>query len=305
MAKQTTNTAMGPIVDISIDSLAPFPINPFGLYTGQQLEDLVESIQANGVLVPIIVRPLEKGGYEILSGHNRVEASKLASLETVPAVVRDDLNDAESLLVLVETNLLQRSITDMHHSERAIALSIHYDAIKSQGRRTDLINEVQELLKDDAEGLFTTSGQVGQKLGSRKRVAFEQGLSERNVARYLRVSRLIKPHLDRLDSGAFALQTAVSLSYLSEAEQELVDEVLTTEHYRLSMADADALRHAKRPLTRKAVVQIVKDPGHDAAKTPPPLRLEQEFLSRYFKPEQDHDEIAAIIAKALDQYFNK
>ena len=302
MSKQSI---MGPVTEIPIGSLVPYPINPFGLYTGQRLEDMVESIQANGVLVPIIVRPLGGDTYEVLSGHNRVEASRLASLETVPAVVRDDLSDDEALFVLVETNLLQRSIADMSHSERAVALGMHYNAIKSQGRRTDLIKEVEELLRDDADGGSGTSGQVGQKLGSRKLVASEQGLSERNVARYLRINRLIQPFKDRLDSGVFALQTAVSLSYLSDAEQELVDEVLSTEHYRLSMSEADALRFEKRPLSREGVLGIVQDAGRSGVRSTVVFKLEPEFVSRYFSPEQDHDEITAIIAKALDQYFGK
>jgi len=326
MSKQTI---MGPIVEIPVESLVAFPVNPFGLYIGQRLDDLVESIEANGVLVPIIVRPLEEdaGGeetdsgqatYEILSGHNRVEAAKVLSLETVPAVVRDDLTDEEALLVVVETNLLQRSLADLSHSERAMTLSIHYDAIKSQGRRTDLIKEVEELLKDDFEGFEgssedksagqgdgATSGLVGQKLGSRERIALEQGLSERNVARYLRVNRLIQAFKDRLDSGALALYAAVSLSYLSQEDQELVYEVLSEQHDRLSLAEADLLRKERKPLTREAVLRIVEDPRHKAMQAPSSFKLEPEFLSRYFKPEQSQEEISEIIAKALDQYFNR
>jgi len=299
MAKKTN---MGPVINVPLDSLVPFPVNPFGLYTGQRLDDMIESIQANGVLVPIIVRPLGDGTYEILSGHNRVEASRLAALQTIPAVVRDDLNDEEALLVLTETNLLQRSLADLTHSERAVALSVHYEAMKSQGRRSDLIEEVEAMLQDGVGSMFSTSGPVGQKLGARKRISLEQGLSERHVARYLRVSRLIKPHQNRLDSGAISLRTAVSLSYLSAGEQELVDEVLASGRHKLSLAEANALRNEKKPLTREAVLHIVKDAGRDAMRTLA-LRLDPLLLSRYFKPDQSLDEIETTIAKALELYF--
>ena len=326
MSKQTI---MGPIVEIPVESLVAFPVNPFGLYIGQRLDDLVESIEANGVLVPIIVRPLEEdaGGeetdsgqatYEILSGHNRVEAAKVLSLETVPAVVRDDLTDEEALLVVVETNLLQRSLADLSHSERAMTLSIHYDAIKSQGRRTDLIKEVEELLKDDIEGFEGlpedksagqsdggTSAPVARKLESRERIGLDFGLSKDTVSRYLRVNRLMKPFQDRLDSSALSLRAAVSLSYLSQEDQELVYEVLSEQHDRLSLAEADLLRKEKNPLTREAVLRIVEDPRHKAAQAPLSFKLESEFLSRYFKPEQSPTEISEIIAKALDLYFGR
>ena len=151
---------------------------------------------------------------------------------------------------------------------------------------------------------MSTSDPVGQKLGLRKRIAVEQGLSEQNLARYLRVSRLIKPHQGRLDSGAISLRTAVSLSYLSAGEQEIVDEVLTAGHYKLSLTEADALRNVKKPLTRETVLQIVKDAGRDAPRSTA-FRLDPELLLRYFKPDQTRDEIEATIAKALELYFRK
>ena len=99
--------------------------------------------------------------------------------------------------------------------------------------------------------------------------------------------------------------TVVSLSYLSAEEQELVDEVLTTERYRSSSLEAEELRHEKKPLAYETIVSIVKDTGRTAGQTPSTFRLEPEFLARYFKPAQNHDEITAVIASALDYYFGK
>ena len=143
------NNTIYPISELTINSLVPLLNNPFELYEGQRLDDLVESIQTNGVLVPIIVRPVNDNSYEILAGHNRVEASKILEYETIPAIVRDDLSDIDAMFVAIETNLIQRSFSDFSHSERAATIAIHYDGIKDQGRRTDLVKDVELMLNTE------------------------------------------------------------------------------------------------------------------------------------------------------------
>ena len=108
-----------------LDNLIPYKDNPFALYEGQRFTDMVESVRANGVIVPIVVRPADDGKYEILSGHNRVKAAKEAGIDSVPALIRTGLTDEEALLIVTETNLLQRSFADLKHSERAVALVVH------------------------------------------------------------------------------------------------------------------------------------------------------------------------------------
>ena len=288
-----------PVVALQIESLVPLSTNPFDLYEGQRLEDLVESVQANGVLVPIIVRPAGNGLYEILAGHNRVEASKILGLETVPAIVRDDLSDTEAMFVTIETNLIQRSFSDFSHSERAATITIHYEGIKDNGRRNELVKEVESMLNVDAD---VDGVPVGHRPKSRERTAREYGLSSTNVARYLRIHKLLPAHKRRLNSGVISIRAAVSLSHLSEEEQELVDEVLTTTGYRLSMSEAEELRVVPRPLTHEVIYQIVEDSSTRAAA---PFKLDWSFIERYFKPEQSRDEIENTIAKALDMYFGR
>ena len=312
------------VVDISVKSLVPFSLDPFGKYSEQRLQDLVESIQANGMLVPIIVRPAKDGLYEILSGNNRVEAAKAASLEVVPAIIREGLTDDEALLIAVETNLLQRSFAELSHSERAAALTVHYDAIKSQGRRADMIKEVELMLQDGPDG---TCAPVEHKLKARERIGMEYGLSKNTVARYLRVNKLSAPHKARLDSGAIAIRTAVLLSYLSADEQEIVDDVIKTNHCKLSAAEAETLRSESKPLNRETIQRIVEDNKRgthaDVSDAPDVVgaagaagevgavksdalgafTLGREFLERYFKPNQNQDEIEAIIATALERYL--
>ena len=291
-----------PVIALPIEKLVPLPNNPFDLYEGQRLEDLIESIQVNTVLVPIIVRTTDGDLYEILAGHNRVEASKKLGLQTVPAIIRDDLTDVEAMFVAIETNLIQRSFSDFSHSERAATIAMHYDGIKDQGRRTDLVDEVERMLNPGSDEQVATSGPVDQKLYSREKTGKEYGLSSKNVARYLRINKLIPEHKKRLNSGAISLRAAVSLSYLPVEEQELVDEVLRSTRYKLSMEEAEELRKAKELLTRDVVYNIIEDKTTKAAA---PIKLEQDFILRYFKPEQSKEEIEDIIAKALEAYFGR
>jgi ParB family chromosome partitioning protein len=135
-----------PVFNLPLEKLFPYKSHPFKLYEGQRFEDMVDSIRISGVMVPVIVRPVDDFTYEILSGHNRVEASKAAGLETIPSIVRENLNDEEALLIVTETNLLQRSFADMSHSERAVTLSMHHEAIKKQGKRNDLIQEIENMV---------------------------------------------------------------------------------------------------------------------------------------------------------------
>ena len=161
---------------LDINKLEHFKNHPFKLYEGQPLTDMIESILNNGLFSPIIVRPLEDsddGKYEILSGHNRFEASKEAGLSSIPAIIRKGLTDDEAMLIVTETNLIQRSFKDMTHSERAVSLAIHYEAMKKkQGYRSDLINEIEEMLKPSDKD--KTSAPLGRRLETREKIGSQK-----------------------------------------------------------------------------------------------------------------------------------
>jgi ParB family chromosome partitioning protein len=251
------------------------------------------------------VRPIDDFTYEILSGHNRVEAAKAAELEYIPAIVREKLTDEEALLIVTETNLLQRSFADMTHSERAVTLSMHHEAIKRQGRRTDLIREIENMV---SVGNINTSGtfsQVAKKLNTHEEMTREYGLSKDSIARYLRINKLIQALKERLDSGEIAFIPAVTTSFLSIDEQQRVDDILDSSHYKLDMKKADALRLAsgRHTLDHEAVEQILAGTKRPRSAKPAAFKLKPKIVSRYFTPEQKPDEIEATIIEALEFFY--
>jgi len=162
---------------------------------------MVESIKYFGVIVPIVAR--KKGlKFEILSGHNRVNAAKEAGLIDVPAVVKEGLSEEEATLIVTETNLMQRSFTDLCHSERATVIATRHDAMRSQGIRNDLLQEIEKLSKAPNLATQTTSGPMDQKLDTRDKLGEKCGLSSRSVARYLRLDKLNYQLKDQVDDDA-------------------------------------------------------------------------------------------------------
>ena len=204
---------MNKIENLSIAALLSYKNHPFKIYEDNRLTDMFDSIKENGIVTPIIVRPINSGEYEILSGHNRVNAAKEAGLVDVPAIVRHDLNDDEALLIVIETNLIQRSFSDLTHSEKAAVLGVHYSVLKHSGRRAELIKEVEKILSP-----------LGTKTKSIRDISGDYGLSKNTVARYLRINKLIPELKERLDGGGIgdklAMRTAVSLPYLCEKSEK-------------------------------------------------------------------------------------
>ena len=299
------------IRNIDINKLIPFKNHPFKMYEGQRFDDMCESIKENGILTPVIIRPADAGEYEILSGHNRTEAARAVGLEVVPAIIRDNLTDADAMLIVTETNLIQRSFTDLSHSERAVTLAMHHEAVKRQGKRTDLINEIENLLKND-ENLsnnadFETSAQVVQKLSSRDKTANDYGLDRGAVARYLRINKLTDPLKMRLDNKEFGIVPAVEISYLSDEEQDSLNMLLDSPIYKVDMKKAAQLREcsAKKTLNTDDIEEILaglaKKKKSNSNKIPN-ITLKSKVLSAFYTPQDKPDEIEKEIITALKFY---
>lgn len=187
------------VVDISLSEIQEFPNHPFKVIVNEEMQDMAQSISEHGVLLPVLVRPLPNGGYQMISGHRRKKASEIANKETIPCIVRN-LTDDEATIIMVDSNLQREKILP---SERAFAYKMKIEAMNRQGKRTDL-----------------TSSQVGKRLNAYEELAQEVGESRNQIHRFIRLTELTKPLLDMVDSEDIAFNPAVELSYLTKKEQE-------------------------------------------------------------------------------------
>ena len=210
------------VQQISIDALHPFTNHPFKVLDDEAMTRTVESIAQYGVLAPLIARPRPDGdGYEIISGHRRQYAAKLAGLETLPVIVRQMSDDA-AVILMVDSNLQREHILP---SERAFAYKMKLDAIKNQGARSDL-----------------TSPQLAAKFRSDDAVAKDQGISGDTVRRYIRLTSLIPELLDMVDEKKISFNPAVELSYLDESQQRDFLEAMNDTQNAPSLSQAQRLK---------------------------------------------------------------
>ena len=193
---------------LPIDKLKPFEGHPFYVKDDNDMEQLTESIRQQGVLNPIMVRPLDTGEYEVISGHRRLHACKKAGIEMIPAFIYS-MDRSEAVVAMVDSNLHREKLLP---SEKAFAYKMKMEALKHQGQRTDL-----------------TLGQVGTKLRSDEIIAQRSGESRNQVQRYIRLTNLIPSILQKVDSGEIALTPAVELSYLDKDTQEIVLDAMAQE----------------------------------------------------------------------------
>ncbi len=298
----------GGVQMLAVDAIRPFHNHPFHLYEGERLDDMVESIREHGVLNPVIVRKMHYG-YEMLSGHNRQNAAKIAGLKEIPAIVKEGLSEAEAYVYVIETNLMQRSFTDLQISEKAAVLAERYDKVMSQGKRNDILAELAKLEgKEENE----TCGHGDHKLvKSRDFIGSEYGLSGSSVARLLRVNQLVPEIKEMLDAGEIQLMAAVQLSYLPEVGQQLVVKTSKAAGIRISKPIAERVRKAN--MTEKAIREAVvgKEPEVDPVlgkieepKVYKPIKLSGEIREKYFD-EVSQKEIEEVVDKALAAWFKK
>lgn len=191
---------------ISVKKVVPFHNHPFRLYEGKRLDDMVESIREHGILIPVIVQKIVDG-YEMLSGHNRWNAAKIAGIKEIPAIIKEDLTEREAYVYVIETNMLQRSFDDLLPSEKAAVLAERYEKVMCQGRRNDILEEIAMLNGMDVS---ETCGHDVHKSKSRDAIGEDYGMTGRNIARYMRLNQIIDQIKEMVDDGAMAMVTAVN-----------------------------------------------------------------------------------------------
>ena len=310
---------------ISIDLLVPYHNHKFKLYDGERLEDMVNSVRENGVLTPIIVRPApnDEGKYEILAGHNRCKAAKLAGLTTVPGVIKEGLSDDNAELYVIETNTMQRGFGDLSVSEQAAVIAMRHSRMFDPAKRAEIARELTEFEE-------TTNGE-GEDTEKKSKLAItgeEYSLSKNTVARLIRINAL----LEACDKFTFAVNTkkdlsvraAVNLSYIPKTALEVIFEkykthVLENQVWQfsvaISMSTAEWLREvftdfrgtkeqAQKMLDKENVEKTRKEIDSITAK-PIKISIPSDTFRKYFNAETKPDEAADIIEKALHMYFSQ
>ena len=279
-----SNTNRERVVELPLSELHPFRNHPFKVVDDEKMQDTAQSIREHGVLVPAIVRPREEGGYEIVAGHRRHFASQIAGLDTMPAIVRD-LDDDAATIIMVDSNLQRETLLP---SERAWAYKMKLDAMKRQGKRTDL-----------------TCGQVGHKSErSVMRVADEAGESVKQVQRFIRLTELIPPLLDMVDERKIAFNPAVELSYLKPEEQVELLDAMDSEQATPSLSQAQRLKkfsqegHLSIDVMR-AIMSEEKKSELDR------VTLTSDKLHKYFPKSSTPQQMEQVILKLLEGWYNR
>ena len=271
------------VQNIPVRELVPFKNHPFKVLDDEAMLRTTESIAEYGVLTPLIARPLDHGGSEIISGHRRAHAAELAGLSEVPVLVRDMDDDAATVL-MVDSNLQRENILP---SERAFAYKMKLEAMKHQGSRSDL-----------------TSSQVGTKLRTDQVMAKELGESRNQIQRYIRLTNLVPDLLDLVDCKQISFNPAVELSYLSPEEQETFLQAMDEVQAAPSLSQAQRLKKLAQEgnFTMDAAREILNEVKKGDLER---VTFRNEQLRRFFPRSYTAQQMQDTIIKLLDQWQKK
>jgi ParB family chromosome partitioning protein len=273
-------------VTLPMDQLHLFKHHPFKLYSEEKMQEMVESIKQNGVIMPILVRPQEDGGFEIISGHNRVEAAKHAGLTDIPATICE-MDDETAIIVMADSNLQQRE--KLLPSEKAFAYKMKLDAIKRQGNRTDLTCVQVEHKSEDKK--------------SRETIAEHAGESGVQITRYIRLTYLVPPLLEMVDENHLAFNPAVAISFLDAEQQLRLKELMEKTQSTPSLAQAERLKmlSQRETLDFCAMETIMNETKPQQNR----LSFRGEKILKYFPGDYTPQQIEEVILKLLDQWHQR
>ena len=272
------------VQQIPIDDLHPFTNHPFKVLDDEAMTRTVESIAQYGVLAPLIARPRPDGdGYEIISGHRRQYAAKLAGLDTLPVIVRN-MDDNAAVLLMVDSNLQREHILP---SERAFAYKMKLEALKNQGARSDL-----------------TSSQIGTKLRADEKVAQDLGESRNQIQRFIRLTNLIPELLDMVDEKKISFNPAVELSYLDESQQRDFLEAMDGTQNAPSVSQAQQLKKMAQcgEFTYEKAFDIL---GQEKKSEQDTVTIKNDILRKYFPRSYTPRQMEEKIIQLLDAWQKK
>ena len=272
------------VQDIPISQISDFPEHPFKVKQDEAMLEMAESVRQYGVLVPGLVRQLEDGSYQMVSGHRRKMASELAGRDTIPCIVRD-LTDDEAVIIMVDSNLQRERVLP---SEKAFAYKMKLDAMRRQAGRP-------------SKGNSAPLGQNFDGMTSRELLAIESPDSHSQIQRYIRLTNLIPEILDMVDDSRIAFRPAVELSYLTEQEQSALYDTMGREDCTPSLAQAIKMKAFSRDgkLTDAVILSIMEEEKPNQREQ---FRLPRDRINRFFKPGTPVQTIEDTIIRALELY---
>ena len=281
--EERDNESRESVREIPLEEISDFPNHPFKVKMDESMADMAESVKQYGVLVPALVREKPEGGYEMIAGHRRKMASELAEKKEIPCIVRN-LTDDEAIIIMVDSNLQREQLLP---SEKAFAYKMKLDAMKRQGKRTDLTSEPVAWKLKGKESAEILGQQVGE--------------SKDTIRRYIRLTELITPILDMVDSGKIAIRPAVELSYLPKEQQTILLDTMQLEDCTPSHAQAIKMRKFadEGRLNEDVILSILSEEKGNQKEQ---FRMPKERISRYFSPGTPAKQMEDTIVKALELY---
>lgn len=295
--------------EIQISQIRPFKDHPFKVIDDSRMEDLVKSIAVNGVLTPVMLRPSADGGYEMVSGHRRMHAAKLAGLKTIPAVVKE-MDDDTAVVAMVDSNVQREEILP---SERAFAFKMKFDVLKRQGKRNDLSSGTEFPMSDEEDAIYEDELSSGtefpksdtntkEALRARTVVGKEAGISGRQVQKYICLTELIPDLLDLVDAKKIGLNTAVDIAHFDRELQNWIYEYYSETGF-LRPVQIEALKNTENVenISHTVMTQIMRDalPENRPSRK---VSLSEKKLDKYFPPHFSAKEREMVILGLLEKW---
>ena len=280
--QERTDIRKPKVEEIPLTELTPFKDHPFKVKNDEEMAELMKSIADSGVLAPALARSKDGGGYELISGHRRLEACKALGMETMPVIIRD-LTDEEAVITMVDSNLQREHILP---SEKAFAYKMKMDAMKRKAGRPEK-NSSQVATN------FDTATEIGKCAGE----------SRDQVFRYIRLTELIPDILQMVDDGKIALTPAVELSYLQDFEQEALFSIMDCDEVTPSLSQAQRLRRMSedQTFTDRTAMQVLSEVKGNQVEY---VKVPVDSLRSYFRPDTSIKQMTETLVKAME-FYNK
>ena len=276
------------VEEINISSIKDFPNHPFKVINDEKMQEMVKSVKEYGVILPVIVRPKEDGTYEMISGHRRKRACELAGIKQIRCIVKD-LTDDEATILMVDSNIQREEILP---SEKAFAYKMKLEAMKHQGKRIDL--EENE-----------TSTPVVSKLRTDEILGEEVGESRENIRRYIRLTYLIPELLEQVDKKRIAFRPAVELSYLSEENQYVVENIFEFDEVTPSLSQAIRLKKLEQEgnLTEEKIEEILQQEKPNQKEY---IKIHNEKIEKYIPSRvKESGNVEDFIIQCVQDYIRR